>query len=88
MTDCIKRSMCNIDSCNNSVDRNDSFHQITAEYGKIEYITRNCSNCGSTKLHLSVLEANPGLEEKKIPLNGRGGHGLKNIRVRQQRNWY
>ena len=24
---------------------------------------RNCSRCGPTKLHLSVLEANPGLEE-------------------------
>ena len=63
MTDCIKRSMCDIYSCDSSGNRNDSFHQITAEYGKMECITRNCSNCGSTKLHLSVLEANPGLEE-------------------------
>ena len=57
--------MCDIHSCDSSGDRNNSFHQITAEYGKIECITRNCSNCGSTKLHLSVLEANPGLEENK-----------------------
>ena len=65
MTDCIKRSMCDINSSDSSGNRNDSFHQITAEYGKIECITRTCSNCGSAKLHLSVLEANPGLEENK-----------------------
>ena len=42
-----------------------SFHQITSECGKIECITRNCSSCGTTKLHVSVLEANPGLEENQ-----------------------
>ena len=65
VTDCIKRSMCEIDSFDSSSDRNDSFHQITSECGKIECITRNCSSCGTTKLHVSVLEANPGLEENK-----------------------
>ena len=40
-----------------------SFHQVTAECGKIECIMRNCSRSGPTKFHLSVLEANPGLEE-------------------------
>ena len=87
-TDCIKRSLCDIDSCDSSGDRNDSFYQVTAECGKIECITRNCSRCGPTKLHLSVLEANPGLEEKTIPFNGTGGYLLKNFLVRKQRNWY
>ena len=41
------------------------FIRLLAEYGKIECIMKNCSNYGSTKLHLSVLEANPGLEENK-----------------------
>ena len=62
-TECIERSLCDIDSCDSSSDRNDSFHQVTTECGKIECITRNCSRCGPTKLHLSVLEANPGLED-------------------------
>ena len=56
MTDCIKKSLCNIDSDDSFVDRNDSFHQINLEYGKIECITRNCSKCGATKLQLHILQ--------------------------------
>ena len=88
MTDCIKRSMCDIGSCDSSGDRNNSFDQITAEYGKIECITRNCSNCGSTKLHLSVLEANPGLEENKNNIQWNRWTWVEKYPVQKQRNWY
>ena len=62
MTDCIKKSLCEIDSDDSFVDRNDSFHQINPEYGKIECITRNCSKCGATKLQLHILQQNPNID--------------------------
>ena len=66
MTDCIKMSLCKIDSdsdrnnCEN--DRFDSFHQINPEYGKIQCITHNCQSCGVESVHLKVLEENADLQ--------------------------
>ena len=62
MTDCIRKSLCDIDSDDSFIDRNDSFHHINSEYGKIECITRNCSKCGATKLQLHILHENPNID--------------------------
>ena len=72
-TDCIKMSLCKIDSndrfdsdnnsCDRQDDRTDSFHQINPEYSKVQCITRNCQHCGIDKVQLKVLQANPDLQD-------------------------
>ena len=59
MTDCVKISLCEIDSSDSSDSENDSFHQINPDYGMVQCITRNCLNCGVKKVQLKVLESNP-----------------------------
>ena len=62
ITDCIKKSLCKIDSDDRFDDRNDSLHQMNRDYGKIECITRNCSRCGSSSVQLEILQANPDID--------------------------
>ena len=63
-TDCVKLSLCQIDSddsCDSQNDRINSFHQINPDYGKVQCITQNCLNCGVDKVQLKILEENPNL---------------------------
>ena len=63
-TDCVKLSLCQIDSddsCDSQNDRIDSFHQINPDYGKVQCTTRNCLDCGVDKVQLKILEENPNL---------------------------
>ena len=62
-TDCVKLSLCQIDSFNSENDRIDSFHLINPDYGKVQCITRNCQNCGIEKIQLKVLQGNPNLQQ-------------------------
>ena len=62
-TDCVKLSLCQIDSFDSENDRIDSFHLINPDYGKVQCITRNCQNCGIEKIQLKVLEGNPNLQQ-------------------------
>ena len=61
-TDCVKLSLCQIDSDDSFDSENDSFHQINPDYGKVQCITQNCQNCGTEKIQLKVLQANPNLQ--------------------------
>ena len=52
-TDCVKLSLCEIDSNDSSDSQNDrinSFHQINPDYGQVQCITENCLNCGVDKV--------------------------------------
>ena len=52
-TDCVKLSLCEIDSNDSSDSQNDrinSFHQINPDYGQVQCITQNCLNCGVDKV--------------------------------------
>ena len=63
MTDCVKLSLCQINSFNSENNRIDSFHLINPNYQKVQCITRNCQNCGIEKIQLKVLQANQNLQQ-------------------------